>query len=84
MEVTVTLFLKDCVRASLEDKTVIFVTHYVEFLSRVDRILVGLLSAQYLFNLLKKRIKIHDIILTVNYFPSLGLGEEGDNSGGNL
>lgn len=40
MDVTVTLFLKDCIIASLEDKTVIFVTHQVEFSSKVDRILV--------------------------------------------
>lgn len=29
MDVAVTLFFKDCVRASLEDKMVIFVTHQV-------------------------------------------------------
>uniref|UniRef100_M8AHX3 ABC transporter C family member 13 n=1 Tax=Aegilops tauschii TaxID=37682 RepID=M8AHX3_AEGTA len=34
-----TLF-NDCVMAALEDKTVILVTHQVEFLSKVDRILV--------------------------------------------
>ncbi|XBI25705.1 hypothetical protein VPH35_050577 [Triticum aestivum] len=41
MDVTVTLSaLQDCVMAALEDKTVILVTHQVEFLSKVDRILV--------------------------------------------
>lgn len=45
MDVTVTLSaLQDCVMAALEDKTVILVTHQVEFLSKVDRILVGFLS----------------------------------------
>jgi ABC-type Na+ transport system ATPase subunit NatA len=62
MDVAVTLFFKDCVRASLEDKMVIFVTHQVEFLSTVYQIFVALLSAQYLFNLPKKRIKLHDTI----------------------
>ena len=34
--------MQDCVTAALEKKTVILVTHQVEFLSKVDKILVSL------------------------------------------
>ncbi|KAJ3693838.1 hypothetical protein LUZ60_009318 [Juncus effusus] len=37
---TSALLFRDCVMSALEDKTVILVTHQVEFLSEVDRILV--------------------------------------------
>jgi ABC-type bacteriocin/lantibiotic exporter with double-glycine peptidase domain len=64
MDVTVALSLKDCVMAALEEKTVILVTHQVEFLSKVDRILVGLLSAQYsLLTLFKKLIQEKFMVL---------------------
>jgi ABC-type transport system involved in cytochrome bd biosynthesis fused ATPase/permease subunit len=52
--------------AALEDKTVIFVRHQVEFLSKVDRILVGLLSPQFLKEL-KQAVPLH--YLTLNCCP---------------
>jgi ABC-type transport system involved in cytochrome bd biosynthesis fused ATPase/permease subunit len=33
---------QDCVMSALENKTVILVTHQVEFLAKVDRILVSI------------------------------------------
>jgi hypothetical protein len=46
---------------ALEDKTVILVTHQVEFLSKVDRILVGLLSAKCFKNLIYQDVPWHYI-----------------------
>lgn len=36
-------FLQECVMTALDKKTVVLVTHQVEFLSEVDKILVSLL-----------------------------------------
>ena len=40
--------LQDCVMTALEKKTVILVTHQVEFLSEVDKILVTRLNFELL------------------------------------
>lgn len=60
-------FIQECVRGALKGKTIILVTHQVDFLHNVDQILVSLfflmllcfiLSSVLIFNFIRRIIQI--------------------------